>query len=69
MDGNVDGNADDINEGGKEAKKRKKLHKSRRRDQALFSSRVIISADRVGACGHNSARQALCLCAPIAPKG
>ena len=45
-DGNRDGNEDRNGEGGGVAKKRKKLNMNCRRDQALHSARVVISADR-----------------------
>ena len=44
-DVNGDGNEDGIWVGGGELKERKKLHKSCRCDQALYSARVTISAD------------------------
>ena len=46
--GNGDGNEDEIGEGGRETKKSKKPHKSRRRDQALsFRTRHHLYKQRV----------------------
>ena len=45
-DGNEDEKEDEIGESGREAKKGKKPHTNCRHDQAPYSVRIIISADR-----------------------
>ena len=67
----MDGNVDDIREGGEEAKHIKKPHERYRRDQELSFARVILSADRGWRlrAPDSSARKARCLYTHIAPRG